>query len=218
MNVTNFNCGRLVYMPLFALLIAACSSEDLPDTKTETVEAPKKAADYGQEVESANAKLRPKSGSSVEGSVSFRHDAERNGLLISIEASGLEPGLHGFHIHETGNCSGENASTAGGHFNPENNEHGDPNNASSHAGDLGNIRVADDGSVQHRVFSKTLTFTGETSVVGKAVVIHQQADDLESQPSGAAGKRVACGVILPLLKTAAGSKYPQEDFNPDVKQ
>lgn len=218
MNATIFNYGQFLCISLFALLVGACSRDDLPDTKTETVEAPKQAAGYGQEVESANAKLRAKSGSSVEGSVSFRHDAERKGLVISVEASGLEPGLHGFHIHESGDCGGNNANSAGGHFNPENNRHGDPDNASSHAGDLGNIRVSDDGTVQHRIFSRVLTFTGETSVVGKAVVIHQQADDLESQPSGDAGKRVACGVILPLLKTAAGSKYPQEDYNPDVKQ
>lgn len=218
MKMPNSNCGRLFYLSLFVLLASACSRDDLPDAKTKTVEAPKQVAEYGQKIESANATLRAKSGSSVKGSVSFRHDAEKKGLVISVEASGLEPGLHGFHIHETGDCSGDEASNAGEHFNPENNQHGDADNASSHAGDLGNIRVADDGTVQHRVFSKVLTFTGETSVVGKAVVIHQQADDLQSQPSGNAGKRVACGVVLPLLKTAAGSKYPQEDYNPEARQ
>lgn len=140
------------------------------------------------------AELAPASGSAVKGSVRF---TEKGGVVeIVAEVSGLEPGEHGFHIHDKGDCSAADATSAGGHFNPASVAHGGPGADQHHAGDLGNLTADEKG-----VAKKTMTSTGITlgegarSAAGRAVIVHAKPDDLRSQPTGAAGARVACGVI-----------------------
>ena len=110
---------------------------------------------------------------------------------------GLAAGMHGFHIHEKGDCGDAEFKNAGGHFNPANEAHGAPTDADHHAGDLGNIEIAADGSGALAISSDMLTVgPGDISVVGRAVILHEKQDDLKTQPTGDAGGRIACGVIV----------------------
>lgn len=119
-------------------------------------------------------------------------------LRGSVTVPGIEPGLHGFHIHETGLCEGPDFASAGGHFNPYGAPHG-PADApldARHAGDLGNLNVGTDGTVQ---VDRLVRVAGEgdnpSIIVGRALVLHAGQDDFRTQPDGHAGDRVACGVI-----------------------
>jgi Cu-Zn family superoxide dismutase len=142
----------------------------------------------------ATAKLESKSGSSVTGTADFK---EKNGSVeIVVELKGAKPGQHGVHLHDKGDCSAPDASSAGGHFNPDSKNHGAPNVDPHHAGDFGNMTVAANGTGKLRLTVKGLTVApGPNSVVGHAIVIHADQDDLKSQPAGNAGARVACGVV-----------------------
>lgn len=126
------------------------------------------------------------------------------GVLIRLEASELEPGTHGFHIHETGKCEAPNFESAGGHFNPEDASHGVDHEKGPHAGDLPNLEVGEDGAAQTEVTADQVTLKqGEQnsllSEAGTALVIHAKVDDNTSQPAGDAGDRIACGVISEAL-------------------
>jgi Cu-Zn family superoxide dismutase len=142
----------------------------------------------------AVATLESAPGESVSGTVTF---TEVDGQVqVQADVAGLTPGAHGFHVHEVGDCSAPDFSSAGGHFAPEGNPHGAPTAAMHHTGDLGNIEAGADGTASHSTTSQVITLGGgPSSIIGKAVIVHAGADDLTSQPSGAAGGRVACGVI-----------------------
>jgi Cu-Zn family superoxide dismutase len=141
----------------------------------------------------ARAQLEPAAGEKVEGEVRLRETDQ--GIRLEVVARGLTPGLHGFHIHEIGDCSAPDFESAGGHFAPEGNPHGAPG-PNSHAGDLGNIDADENGTVETVIMARHVELDrGERTIVGKAIIIHADPDDLTSQPSGNAGARVACGVI-----------------------
>ncbi|MEO8844634.1 MAG: superoxide dismutase family protein [Kofleriaceae bacterium] len=130
----------------------------------------------------------------VKGTVEFKETD--NGIEVTANIEGLKKGVHGFHIHEKGDCSAPDAKSAGGHFNPGNHKHGGPEAAEHHEGDLGNITAEKDGHGTATLTIKGVTLgEGDTSIVGKGFIIHAKADDLKSQPVGNAGDRVACGVI-----------------------
>ncbi len=141
------------------------------------------------------AELSPTEGNKAQGVVSFT--STDNGVLITAHVTGLEPGKHGFHIHETGDCSAPDGSSAGGHYNPGNSPHGAPTNPADqrHVGDLGNIQADASGTAHHEGTDAVITLEGPQAISGKAVIVHSGQDDLTSQPTGAAGSRVACGVI-----------------------
>ena len=149
--------------------------------------------EHGESITQAVAVMSPTEGSEARGVVTFTlTDA---GISVVADLVGLEPGPHGFHIHEFGDCSASDGTSAGGHFNPEGTEHAAPGDSPRHVGDLGNI-TADDAGVVHHEFADThITFTGPNSIVGRGVIVHAGEDDLTSQPTGAAGARVACGVV-----------------------
>ncbi len=139
--------------------------------------------------------LEGRSGSNASGIVTFTEMADGT-VQVRADLTNVPPGLHGFHVHEVGDCSAPDASSAGGHFNPGSHPHGSPNDPQHHAGDLGNIDASSAGRASLQMTTSGLTVSpGPRSVVGKAVVLHATADDLESQPSGAAGARIACGVV-----------------------
>lgn len=144
---------------------------------------------------SAIAMLAPTEGNTASGVVEFKQDGDEMRVLIRLE--GLTPGArHGLHIHELGDCRAPDASSAGGHFNPQGTEHGGPKSKKRHAGDLGNVQADANGSARSEITVTGISLgTGSDSIIGRSVIVHAQADDLTSQPSGNAGPRIACGLI-----------------------
>lgn len=123
------------------------------------------------------------------------------GLHVYGELFDLPPGLHALHIHERGVCTPPDFTSAGGHFNPFGTEHGLLNPDGPHAGDLPNIEVGPDGRASVDVYAPLASLEGEGSVFrgdGTSFVIHQGPDDYITDPAGAAGPRIACGVIIPV--------------------
>jgi Cu-Zn family superoxide dismutase len=145
----------------------------------------------------ATTTLKPKSGSKAKGAAWFFKT--KNGLKIVVSVTGSTKGLHGIHIHEKGDCSAYDASSAGEHFNPIHLHHGHPDPTKYHAGDLGNIDINKDGSGTLSLFIPMSNFNPDmkdwNSIIGKSLVLHDKRDDLVSQPSGDSGSRIACGVI-----------------------
>ena len=143
----------------------------------------------------ATAELEPTEGNNVTGTVTFT--SVDGGVEIVADLEGLEPGKYGFHIHEKGDCSAPDAESAGGHFNPDGSPHGDPDNPAGqrHVGDMGNVEADEEGKAHYERTDQVISMEGENSIVGKAVIVHAQPDDLQSQPVGEAGSRLACGVI-----------------------
>lgn len=142
----------------------------------------------------ATATLSPASGSTAQGTVRFVQLAD-GGVRVNVNLTGVPPGVHGFHVHENGNC-GDNGNAAGGHFNPTATSHGAPQADPHHAGDFGNVTADDNGRVQNEFTTRSITVeAGANSVVGRAVILHANPDDLTTQPTGNAGGRIACGVV-----------------------
>ncbi|CAE6432201.1 unnamed protein product [Rhizoctonia solani] len=116
------------------------------------------------------------------------------------QISGLSAGKHGIHVHTLGDMSGGCASV-GAHFNPSNQSHGGPQSATRHVGDLGNIEAGSDGVATISIYDKLISFSGENSILARALVVHAGEDDLglggqsDSLTTGHAGARFACGVI-----------------------
>ena len=164
-------------LALFATLsLAACKTMNLPAA-------------------AAVATLEPRSGSSVKGTVEFQQFPA--GVRAHIELSGFVPGSeHGFHVHEKGDCAAGDALSAGGHFNPTAQAHGRLTEKIHHAGDLPSIVADAAGKVSVDIKLSGVTLSpGPTSFVGRSLIVHANADDFTTQPSGNSGARIACGVI-----------------------
>ncbi|HZL36511.1 MAG TPA: superoxide dismutase family protein [Tepidisphaeraceae bacterium] len=129
----------------------------------------------------------------ITGTVTFMQTSD--GMKVVADIEGLSPGKHGFHIHEKPDLSAPDLSSAGGHFNPHKHKHGGPHSASHHAGDLGNLTADAKGHAHLDATFKGLSIEGTDGVVGHSVIIHQDDDDLKTDPAGNAGKRIAGGVI-----------------------
>jgi Cu-Zn family superoxide dismutase len=143
----------------------------------------------------ASATLEPRSGSNVRGTVTFTQVGDL--VRVSGTVTGHTKGPKGFHIHAMGDCSAHDAMSAGGHFNPTNSKHGGPYDPVKHAGDLGNINFGADGVAKFSfvVGDISVRSGGPNDIVGRALMVHAQVDDLKTDPTGNAGGRVACGVI-----------------------
>ena len=184
-------CRWVLPLLVFLLPLAACEKEKK--------QAPAAPAEKAQEEKAspvrAVAELKPTEGSQVTGTVTF--SPGNGGVRVVADVEGLGPGLHGFHVHEVGDCSAPDAASAGGHFNPGHTPHGAPENplAQRHAGDLGNLEADAEGKAHYERMDPILSLTGPESIMGKSVIVHAAADDLSSQPAGNAGARLACGVI-----------------------
>ncbi len=137
--------------------------------------------------------LHPTEGNEVSGIVTFTKTD--GGIKIVANFEGLAHGKHGFHIHEYGDCSRLDGKSAGGHFNPDGKKHGAPNSEERHVGDLGNLLANEKGKAYYEIIDSYISFSGPHSIIGRAIIVHAGEDDLTSQPTGAAGARVACGVI-----------------------
>ena len=117
--------------------------------------------------------------------------------LVNVNMTGFKPNsTHGLHIHESGDCSARDGSSAGGHFNPTSSEHGGPARSHRHSGDLGNITADENGNVYATFDISDIAFgTGPDSIIGHGLIVHADSDDLKSQPAGNSGARAACGLI-----------------------
>jgi Cu-Zn family superoxide dismutase len=141
----------------------------------------------------AVAVLSPLGSSGVSGTVTFTQVAD--GVRVVAHITGLAEGTHGFHVHEFGDCSAPDGTSAGGHFNPSGSPHGGPHDAVRHAGDMGNVVAGADGVASLDYVDPRIAFSGENNILGRGVIVHAGADDLKTQPTGNAGGRVACGVV-----------------------
>ncbi len=184
---------------MFCLTSCGQQPEDEPQGELERMtEAQDESVVATDGMEFATAELLPTTGNEARGSVAFTVMDGMEGIHIEARMAGLSPGPHGFHIHEFGDCSAPDGSSAGEHFAPDNAPHGSPEDlpAERHAGDLGNIEVGANGEavfIRHDGLVSLLH--GPPSILGKAIIVHEGPDDFETQPSGDAGPRIACGVI-----------------------
>ncbi len=141
----------------------------------------------------AVCRLEPIGDSGVEGTVNFSQKGDK--VTVTGEVKGLEPGKHGFHVHEKGDLSDkETGKSAGGHYNPTDQKHGKPSDAERHVGDLGNITANDEGVAKIDIQDKVISLHGDHSIIGKSIVVHV-GEDKFTQPTGDAGARAAFGVI-----------------------
>ncbi|MBI5489753.1 MAG: superoxide dismutase family protein [Deltaproteobacteria bacterium] len=143
----------------------------------------------------ATAELAGPPGSPIRGVITF---TERGGsVAVHAEVTGVpDAGEHGFHVHDVGDCSAADFSSAGGHFNPAAGPHAGPHDVPRHAGDLGNLTVGADGTGTLDLTTGLLTVAdGPDSVVGRSVILHAARDDMSTQPTGNSGARIACGVV-----------------------
>jgi Cu-Zn family superoxide dismutase len=141
------------------------------------------------------ATLASSAGNNVTGTVVFAQEGRK--VFVIAEVIGLKPGPHGFHVHEKGDCSAPDFSSAGGHFNPNGQPHGDPTAGAHHVGDMPMLVADASGKATARAELRSMSIGGggASDIVGKAVVVHADADDFRTQPAGNSGARVACGVI-----------------------
>ena len=144
-------------------------------------------------IQKAVCQLYATQGNSVTGIVTFTQTS--TGVKVVADLKGLTKGKHGFHIHECGDCTAADGTSAGGHFNPEMKSHGAPADAAHHAGDLGNIIADDNGNAHLEYLDATISLYGALSIIGRSIIVHKSEDDMKTQPTGNAGARVACGVI-----------------------
>ena len=172
---TIYRSSRLACLVSATALLAACAGMDASGPR-------------------ASATLESRSGSSVTGTVSFQSAGQK--VRVEASVAGLTPGEHGFHVHEAGDCSAADASSAKGHFNPATKAHGHHAGAEHHAGDMPNLVADGSGKATLAVELDTLSLTdGPAGILNRSVVIHADPDDYKTQPAGNSGKRVACGVI-----------------------
>lgn len=166
---------RCIASTVAVMMLAGCASM--------TASAPK-----------ASATLGPTAGNRTAGTVIFTPNADRVRVVANV--TGLAPGAHGFHIHEKGDCSAADATSAGGHFNPANKAHGNPSAGEHHGGDMPMLIADAAGNATLDATLDTVTLgSGANGIVGRAVIVHQDPDDYKTQPTGNSGARVACGVI-----------------------
>lgn len=186
---------------LLALAVTSCACTDnrKPEVSKKDSQDNKEVAQVTDLIKSqksvtkAIAKVHPYKDNLISGAVTFTKVA--GGIQIIADVDGLKPGKHGFHVHEHGDCSGEDGMKAGGHFNPTNSKHGGPDSAERHVGDFGNLVADANGHAHYERVDTLIAFEGKNSILEKSIIIHADPDDYVTQPTGASGARIACGKI-----------------------
>jgi Cu-Zn family superoxide dismutase len=192
----NNTLTKLALTCLIATFVTGCACSDSrkPVSKSSNeIAALDSTKATAQDVKMATAKLKGLKDSNIQGVVTFTQQPD--GVLIVGEIDGLAPGKHGFHIHEFGDCGKDGAAT-GAHFNPTNKKHGGPDSPDRHVGDLGNLLADSKGHAHYEKLDKVISLNGKDSIVGRSLVIHVDEDDFKTQPTGASGDKLACGVIV----------------------
>ena len=139
--------------------------------------------------------ITPTEGNTAHGVIRFTQTDE--GVRVVGDVHGLTPGSkHGFHIHQYGDATASNGTSAGGHYNPDGHDHAGPAADTRHAGDLGNLEADANGHAHYEATLTNITIAGHHNpIVGRGMIVHAGEDDLASQPTGAAGARIGIGVI-----------------------
>jgi Cu-Zn family superoxide dismutase len=190
------NRAELTLVALLLAPLAACAGSTADrSAPTPPPAAPAATAPPAADVPAATATLEGRSGSTLTGSARFTSDGATVTLTLQVE--GAPPGSHAVHLHETGDCSAPDASSAGAHWNPTREDHGQWGHAPHHLGDIGNLSVGTDGTGTLVLTTDRWSVgTGDTGdLLGRAVIVHEKPDDFATQPTGAAGGRIGCGVV-----------------------
>jgi len=175
---------RLLTLTITAAMAAGCNSM--------TTSTPAASSSMSS-MPMASATLSPTTGNTANGMVHFM-ELSNGAVQVEVNLSNVPPGVHGFHVHDKGEC-GADGMAAGGHFNPATTNHGAPTATPHHAGDFGNVTADAAGNVKVTFATRSISVSaGANSVVGHAVILHANPDDLVTQPTGNAGGRIACGV------------------------
>ncbi len=179
------------------LSLSSCKKEAKEkEMVEETVKEEESPTDVKVEPTVAYAFLMGGENSAQSSGIAWFEEADDGKTRIRVRVDGLPAGEYAVHVHERGDCSDDNFESAGGHFNPDNKKHGAPDAEERHAGDLGNIKVEEDGLGEMELWSDKLRVkVSDYSVVNRAVIVHEKPDDFKSQPSGNAGSRIMCGVV-----------------------
>lgn len=183
--------GFMACIVTFALV--GCNTADTHSKEKDKDKKEPETAFGQSKPQKAKAILKPTKNSQVHGVVLF--SALADGVKIVADVDGLTPGNHGFHIHEKGDCSAADGSSAGGHFNPDNKKHGAPDSAIRHVGDLGNLEADETGHAHYERIDTVIALDGPHSIIGRSIIVHTDPDDFTTQPTGNSGPRVACGLI-----------------------
>lgn len=185
-----------IFLTIYALSPVAAAIAHLSNTENQRSTSTDAAVmiDPSPTVTDALCILKPLGGSGVEGAITF---LQRDGYVqIDAEITGLPPGQHALHVHEYGDCHNADGQFAGDLFNPTGMPHEGPEDARRHVGDLGNLTADEIGIADFEITDKVIRLTGDHSILGRSIIIHAHADDFTTQPSGRAGKRIACGAIV----------------------
>jgi superoxide dismutase, Cu-Zn family len=200
---------RLAMMAVLGLLVAACERRDAepaaePAVGTQPGMQPGATPDTAPGAVAARAPeggvvvdLMDRNGQRAGGA---RIEQDGDGVRISVRLTGLTGGMHALHFHETGQCEPPSFQSAGGHFNPQGRQHGFENPQGPHAGDLPNIRANDQGVADTTFVTQSVRLDGTSPngllrQGGTALVVHAGPDDYRTDPAGASGDRIACGVV-----------------------
>ncbi|GGH15189.1 superoxide dismutase family protein [Paenibacillus segetis] len=188
---------KLRQIPLLAvivllLIVTGCKAEETMGAMTASIANEPSAA-----VKPITSDIINEKGAKI-GTATFTQLAK--GVQIDVSASGLKPGLHGIHIHETGKCEIPDFKSAGAHFNPTVKQHGYDSPKGEHAGDLSNLVAGADGKAQAQFVLTTVTLQKDVpnSLLksgGTALIIHEDPDDMHTDPAGNSGNRIGCAII-----------------------
>ena len=188
-NIPLRRAGAFALTTLAAGLLAACgAAQKMAD------EANPRTVATVRVQSAAGGVAQPNPQSPVQGSITF---SEVRGIVsVSGTVTGLKPNAaHGFHVHEKGDCSAPDFSSAGGHFNPTNQPHGAHGQGAHHLGDMPQLMADANGTANISFNSQSLQLRGPNSIIGKSVIVHRDPDEPTHQPVGNAGPRLACGII-----------------------
>ena len=184
---------KFLFLPIFSFfLLSSCYQTSKKCCGHKSHQLKKRQSCCPKQSTSARVHVTDLSGKNIKGEVFFEQAAGKGEVEISAKFTGLTPNRKfGFHVHEFGDCSNK-ALMAGGHFNPFNKKHGSPEDDEKHLGDLGNLHSDEKGQVSYSaiVEGKVKKF------LGRSAIVHALPDDLESQPTGNSGTRIACGLIV----------------------